>query len=287
MGAERNKRTGRRETATPNAGRPPCALCDLRGFIFDLDGVIYRGETALPGAREFLATLREASVPFVFLTNNSTTPPRLVAERLGRMGIPAAPHEVLTSAEATAAILADEMPGCRVLVVGERGIWEALTAAGLVVVEGQDQAEAVVVGLDRECTYARLREAALAIRRGARFIATNTDRSLPTEDGFIPGAGALVGALEIATDVRARVIGKPSPDIFAQALRRLGTPAQATAVVGDRADTDIIGGQGAGLRTIALLTGAGTAEEFAALQPPPDWIFRDLLQLRRAYLRSA
>jgi HAD superfamily hydrolase (TIGR01457 family) len=259
------------------------ALSDLRGFILDMDGVIYRGNTALPGAAEFLAALRAAGVPFLFLTNNATTPARLVAERLKGMGIPANRADVLTSSEATASALAAEMPGCRVFVVGEVGLWEALSEAGLQLTDRHDQADAVVVGLDRDCTYARLRDAALAIGRGARFIATNADRSLPTEIGFIPGAGALVGALQIATDVEPRVIGKPSREIFVFALHRLGTKADRTAAVGDRPETDIVGGQRAGLRTIAMLTGAGKAEEFVALQPPPGWIFRDLVELRQAY----
>ena len=258
-------------------------LTDLRGFILDMDGVIYRGNTALPGAAAFLAGLRAANIPFLFLTNNATTPPRLVAQRLVGMGIPASVSEVLTSSEATAAVLAAEMPGCQVLVVGEAGIREALTEVGLHVTGDYHQADVVVVGMDRDCTYAKLRDAALAIRRGAPFIATNTDRTLPTEIGFIPGAGALVGALQIATDVTPRVIGKPSREIFAFALGRLGTPAGATAAVGDRPETDIVGGQGAGLRTVAVLTGAGTRSEFSALNPPPDWVFRDLEELRQAY----
>jgi 4-nitrophenyl phosphatase len=199
------------------------------------------------------------------------------------MGIPADSCDVLTSAEATAALLSSEMPGCRVFVVGELGIQEALNEAGLQLTDRHEEADVVVVGMDRECTYARLRDATLAIRRGAAFIATNADRTLPTEVGLIPGAGALAGALQIATDVAPRVIGKPSREIFKFALRRLGTHAECTAAVGDRPETDIVGGQRAGLRTIAVLTGVGNADEFAALQPPPDWIFRDLMDLRRAY----
>jgi 4-nitrophenyl phosphatase len=263
-----------------SAGIPLTGLC---GFVMDMDGVIYRGNAALPGAAEFLASLRTAEIPFVFLTNNATTPPRLVAERLKGMGIPADSSDVLTSSEATAAVLSSEMPGCRVLVVGELGIREALSEAGLLLTDCHEEADAVVVGMDRECTYARLRDATLAIRRGAAFIATNTDRTLPTEAGLIPGAGALAGALQIATDVAPRVIGKPSREIFMFALRRLGTQADCTAAVGDRPETDIVGGQGAGLCTIAVLTGVGQAAEFAALQPPPDWMFRDLVDLRRAY----
>jgi 4-nitrophenyl phosphatase len=271
---------------TVNDSSAAITLSEMQGFIFDMDGVIYRGATALPGAAELLTALRAAGIPFLFLTNNATTPPRLVAERLRDMGIPAGAGEVLSSSEATAAALAAERPGCRVLVIGEAGIREALAGVGLRVTEAYDQADAVVVGLDRNCTYATLRDAALAIRRGALFIATNTDRTLPTEIGFIPGAGALVGALEIATDAKARVIGKPSRDIFAFAVERLGTPVERTAAVGDRPETDIIGGQRAGLRTIGVLTGAGTPGEFAVLNPPPDWLFNDLDELRRAYFGS-
>jgi len=238
------------------------ALRALRGFIFDMDGVIYRGRQVLPGAAELVTNLRRAGVPFLFLTNNSTTPPTAVAERLIGMGIPVDPAEILTSAEATAEMLASEMPGCRVLVVGEQGIQEALLAAGLSIVSAHQDADAVVVGLDRQCTYAKLREAALAIRRGARFVATNPDRSFPTEEGLVPGAGALVAALELATDVKAQVIGKPEPAFFLHALRRLGTPPP---------------------QTIAVLTGTGTRAQFAAMHPPPDWVFNDLVELNQAY----
>lgn len=265
------------------AANGPLALQELRGFIFDLDGTLYRGTTILPGAAEFITGLRRAGIPYLFLTNNSTTTPQGVAERLTRMGIAATLDDVLTSAQATAATLAEEAPGCRVYMVGEAGVREALLSAGLALTENFREADVVVVGMDREATYARLRDAALAIRRGAAFIATNTDRTLPTEDGLIPGAGSLVGMLEIATDVKARVIGKPSPGILLQALRRLNTRAAFTGAVGDRPETDIVGGQAAGLRTIAVLTGAGTAEAFAAMQPPPDWVFGDMIDLDRMY----
>ncbi len=258
-------------------------LRDLRGFIFDMDGVIYRGNLVLPGAPGFVKQLRRVGVPYLFLTNNSTTPAGQVAERLVGMGIEATAHDVITSAEATAAVLAAEMPGGRALVVGEAGIREALVDAGLTLTDDHRDADVVVVGMDRQCTYARLRAAALAIRRGAQFVATNPDRSFPAEEGLVPGAGALVGAVEIATDVPARVIGKPALEIFRYALRRLGTAPAQTAVVGDRPETDVQGGQRAGLRTIAVLTGVGTAEEFAAWQPPPDWVFGDLVGLYRAY----
>lgn len=264
----------------------PAAVRALRGFIFDMDGVIYRGDERIPGAAEFLAALRRVHVPFLFLTNNSTTPPPAVAARLATMGIAAAAGDIMTSAEATAAALALERPRCRVLVIGETGIYEALVAAGFVITDSFREADAVVVGLDRQATYARLREAALAIQRGALFLATNTDVSLPTPDGFVPGAGSLVAMLETATGQRARSVGKPAPDVFRMALARLGTPGAVTAAIGDRPETDILGGQLAGLKTIGVLTGAGTAAQFAALQPPPDWVFTDLHALAQVYFET-
>ena len=132
-------------------------------------------------------------------------------------------------------------------------------------------------------TYERLRDASLAIRRGARFIATNTDRTLPTEIGLIPGAGSVVAAIATATDVTPEVVGKPQPAAFLQALRRIGTPANLTACIGDRPETDILAGQRAGLRTLGVLTGVGTPTQFAALNPPADWIFEDLYTVAREY----
>jgi len=258
------------------------ALRDLRGFIFDADGTLYRGDAVLPGAAEFIADLQRQGLPWLVATNNSTTPPAGVAARLNRMGIPATVEHVLNSSQVAAAYVAREMPGARVFMVGEAGVREALSAAGVSLTEDWRAADAVVMGLDRAATDNRLRDAALAIRHGARFIATNTDRTLPTEDGLIPGAGAMVGFMEIATDVPAHVIGKPSPDIFLHALARLDTPAALTAAIGDRPETDIAGGQAAGLVTIGVLTGASSAEAFAAMPPPPDWVFEDMVALNRA-----
>jgi 4-nitrophenyl phosphatase len=260
------------------------SLREVRGFIFDADGTLYRGEAVLPGAAEFIADLRRLGIPWLVATNNSTMPPAGVAARLTRMGIPATVADVLNSSQVAAAYVASEMPGASVFMVGEAGVREALVAAGVALTEDWQAADGVVVGLDREATYARLRDAALAIRRGAQFIATNADRTLPSEAGLIPGAGSVVAFLEIATDVPARVIGKPAPDIFLQALARLGTPAGLTAAVGDRPETDISGAQAAGLRTIGVLTGASPAAAFAAMPVPPDWVFEDILALRQAYL---
>jgi 4-nitrophenyl phosphatase len=259
------------------------ALRALQGFILDLDGTVYRGEHPVAGAPEFLAHLRAAHVPFRYVTNNSSTPPARVAKRLCDMGIPAAADDVLTSAEVTAAVLAASMPGCRVFLIGEDGIREALLGAGFTIVNEFKEAQAVVLGWDRQLTWAKLRDAALAVRAGAPLLATNSDRTLPTEDGEVPGAGSELAALEAATDAKATVIGKPAPTMLQHALRLLGTPAGLTACVGDRPENDIVGGQAAGLRTIGVLSGAGSRSGFAALSSPPDWLLQDLGELDARY----
>jgi 4-nitrophenyl phosphatase len=255
----------------------------VRAFIFDMDGVLYRGKTVLPCAPEFIARLRREHIPYLFLTNNATTPRADVAERLCTMGIEASATDIITSADAVAEYLAHERPGCRVLVVGERGIRTALMAAGFTLVSDHRETDAVIVGLDREANYARLKEASLAVQAGALFLATNRDASMPTEEGLVPGAGAFVGMVEIASGRQAFATGKPSAAIFRQALARIGASAETAASVGDRPDTDILGGQNAGLKTIAVLTGAGTREDFEAMNPRPDWIFEDLCALQQAY----
>ena len=205
-------------------------LHDLQGFVLDLDGTVYRGEHPVAGAAAFLANLRAARVPYRYMTNNSTTTPALVAQRLSAMGMPAEAAEVLTSSEVTAAVLAETMPGCRIFLIGEDGIRESLLSAGLVIVADFREAQVVVLGMDRQLTYAKLRDAALALRAGAQLVATNSDRTLPTDIGEIPGAGSLLAALETATEVKANVIGKPSPTMFRHALaaparRRQSPPA--------------------------------------------------------------
>ena len=258
------------------------ALQQLNAFIFDMDGVIYRGSRVLPGAAQLVERLRRCEIPHLFLTNNSTTPAVAVAERLQAMGIPASADDILTSADATAEYLVQEMPGCSVLVVGEEGIREALRERGFALTTDHRGADAVVAGMDRQATYDRLKEASLALQAGARFVATNLDANLPSEEGLIPGAGSIVGLLEIASGVKAHGIGKPAPGIFRQALARLCVAPEVTAAIGDRAETDILGGQAAGLKTIAVLTGVGSRADFDAMRPPPDWIFEDLPDFERA-----
>ena len=260
-------------------------LADLQALIVDMDGVLYRGNTPLPGAAAFLAWLAGRRFPFLLATNNSTLNPQAYERKLAAMGIAVPASQILTSSMVTAEYLAGSFPpGSRVFAIGESGLGEALTGQGFTLTDEEPQV--VVVGLDRQLTYAMLRTATLAIRRGATFVATNEDRTLPTEVGEVPGAGAIVAALVAATDRRPVVIGKPEAPLLQSALRRLGRPSAHTAVLGDRLATDILGGQRLGLPTILVLSGV------TPQPPPPDspvqptWVFADVQALHAAWRRA-
>jgi 4-nitrophenyl phosphatase len=252
----------------------------LRGLLIDLDGVVYMGRDPIPGAGAFLAEARRRGLRFLLVTNNSTTTPELVAERLRGMRIDAEPDEILTSAQAAVAyVKLHARPGSRVRIVGEAGLRQAAEEEGFVVLEdGEAPAEWVIAGLDRAFTYARLASATRDIMHGAHFVATNADALLPVEGGrVVPGAGTMVAAIQTATGVVPVVLGKPEPGLFEHGLRRLGalSPGEA-AMIGDRLDTDVAGGRRAGLHTILVLTGVTTAAEAGAAQPSPDAVVADL-----------
>lgn len=252
----------------------------LRGFILDMDGVLYRGHTPLPGAGEFLSHLGDKAVPYILATNNSTQTPQVFAQRLQNMGLSVSPDRILTSAQASAMYLAQKLPsGSPVYALGGPGVKEALVAQGFTLAE--DNAQAVVVGMDRDLTYERLKTATLLIRRGAMFIGTNPDVTYPTEEGMVPGAGALLAALEVATGQKPVVIGKPEPTLFRLALERLGTTPQETGCIGDRLETDILGGHRAGLATILILSGVAQREDLVAAPIQPDFVFERLADLDR------
>lgn len=249
----------------------------IPAWLIDMDGVIYRGAKVLPGAAEFIQTLREQGQSFLFLTNNATKTPEQSVQRLAGMGIEVQPRDVFSSALATASHLTDVFPPPRrVLVLGGSGIQAAVCEAGYDVVTQAEEAEIVVNALDQDVTYAKLAEAALAIGAGRPWIATNADPSLPTERGNLPGTGSLIALLSATTGREPEVIGKPETRIFEQALARLGAAAPDTVMVGDRLTTDILGGHQAGLKTLCVLTGIATRAEAEAYDPRPDWIIPDL-----------
>jgi 4-nitrophenyl phosphatase len=283
-------------TRQPGASRDLAASLSLRqikALIIDMDGVLWRGSQTLQGVADFFSLLRTHRIAFLLATNNATRTTEDVLQRVLQAGIPATAEQILTSAEATARLLLHEFGhGAPILFVGEFGLRDTLVNAGLDAVDPLDpgrldqRTAAVVVGLDRTMTYEKLRRANLEIRAGAKFIATNTDATLPTENGLIPGAGSIVAAVQTASATLPLIIGKPHKPLFDAALEIIGSSRQQTAMLGDRLDTDILGGHDAGIATILVLTGVTSAEEAAQSQVQADWTFPNLDALRQAWAQA-
>ena len=245
--------------------------------LFDLDGVLYRGEAAVPSAPPTLAELRRRSVRPVFLTNNSSRTPLQVAEKLRGIGIEAEPGEVVTSALATAELLA-ERGGGRAFVIGQDGVREALSDAGIAIVDGDpEEADLVVVGYDGGATYGSLKRASLLVQRGARLVATNADGSYPAADGLWPGAGALLAVITTTTGAEPEIVGKPFAPLFEAGRRRGG--GGRPLVVGDRLDTDIEGAARLGWDSMLVLTGISGREDVERLGIVPTVIAEDVSAL--------
>ncbi|MFC4017036.1 HAD-IIA family hydrolase [Micromonospora sp. GCM10011542] len=250
--------------------------------VFDLDGVIYLIDRPIPGAVDAVARLHAEERAVAYATNNASRRSSEVADLLTGMGVPARPEEVLTSAAAAAELLRDRLPaGARVLVVGAEALRAELRAVGLTPVARADEEPAAVVqGYGPQVGWADLAEASVAVRAGAIWIATNTDRTLPSGRGPLPGNGALVAALRTALDRDPDVVvGKPEPALFQTAARRSGTGR--TLVVGDRLDTDIEGARRAGLDSLLVLTGVSGVPDLLAAEPTrrPTYVARDLAGL--------
>jgi HAD superfamily hydrolase (TIGR01457 family) len=250
-------------------------------FLLDLDGVLYRGEESVPGAREGVAALRDADRRIVFLTNNSARTPERVVERLRGFGIAARPQEVVTSAVATAHLIASASDGeATAFVIGEEGLRHALGAAGIGIEDDPEKVDYVVVGWDRSLDYEKLRRASVLVRAGARLIATNADRTYPAPGGELwPGAGSLVAAVEAAADETAEIVGKPSRPLFDAAVERAGS--RRALVVGDRIETDVAGAVGAGLDSALVLTGAAEVADLLDGDRLPVEVLRDLRDLTK------
>jgi len=253
---------------------------NIKGIISDLDGTVYRGEKVIPGAPELFRRLREANVRVVFISNKPLESREAYAEKLTRMGIPTRPEEVVNSSLVMAHYLAREMPGATVFVIGERPLLEELAAAGVRFSEDPEQIKAVIASFDRTFDYRKLNIAFQALKRGARFLATNADASCPVENGEIPDAGAVIGALKGCTgrDVEV-VVGKPSSLMLETALEMLNLPPGQCLIVGDRLETDILMGKRAGIATALVLTGVTTREALARSPIQPDYVLESICEL--------
>ena len=261
-------------------------LEQIRGFIIDLDGVLVRGASPLPGISEFFTMLNSRNLDFTVATNNATITPELLASHLGKMGVQIAPDQVITSAMAAAEYIREHLnQDSKVYVIGEQPLRQAIVSAGFEISESANNSRAVVVGLDREVTWQKLSEAAYALGAGAVFIGTNPDASIPTERGIAIGNGALLAAIQEATGIQPTIIGKPETYLFQFALRKMGTKPSETLALGDRLDTDILGGINAGLSTALVLTGVTSREDLENTMIQPDWIFDDLTVLTAQFMQ--
>lgn len=256
----------------------------MPGFIIDLDGTMYAGKDPVPEADLFIRSIRERGWPFLYLTNNSSTPPEHVADKLQSItGIDTDAGHVLTSAMAAARYIREDNRGTRVFPVGEAGLRLALEEAGFTLTHaGPDY---VVQGIDREFTYAKLEEAVRHIRAGAAYIQTNPDHLLPMEGRLIPGAGSIAASIKTASEAEPVLIGKPSPIIMRYAIDQIGLPQDEIWVIGDNLRTDIGGGVAAGCRTALSLTGLATPgnyeDQIRTIGIRPDLACTSLMELYR------
>ena len=260
-------------------------LSSIHALIIDMDGVLYLDDTPLPGLDVFFAFLRECGISFQLVTNNSSLTPSMYVAKMGRMGVEVETSDILTSSLATADELATRFPhGSQVYAIGEEGLMDALQGAGFVL--GRRCPVAVVVGFDRDLTYAKLREATLLIRAGVPFIATNPDRTLPVPEGQVPGTGAILASLSASTDQAPIMIGKPEPTLMRLAMARMGAGPENTAAIGDRPETDILSAQRAGILSILALSGATDRARLATFDIVPDMVVEDIRALVQQWKKA-
>jgi len=226
---------------------------EIRSWLMDMDGVLIREETPIPGADRFLARLRERELPFLVLTNNSIYTTRDLSARLRASGLDVPETAIWTSALATATFLEDQRPGGSAFVIGEAGLTTALHAAGYTLSERDP--DYVVIGETRTYSFERITRAIRLIGEGARFIATNPDNVGPSPDGPLPATGSVAALISRATGVDPYFVGKPNPLMMRSALNAIEAHSEHTAMIGDRMDTDVVSGLEAGLEAILVLSG--------------------------------
>jgi 4-nitrophenyl phosphatase len=256
----------------------PEDLRGLRGFVIDMDGVLWRGDQPLPGLARFFQVLRRRGLRFILATNNNTRTPAGFAAKAASFGADVRPEEVITATTAALQYLQTRYPpGTPVYAIGEKALKDQLEQAGYKLVERG--AAVVLAALDREMTYQMLKIATLQLHAGAEFIGLNPDVVFPTDEGLVPGSGMVLAALQATTGCKPLVIGKPEAPMYRMALERMGLQPEECASLGDRLDTDILGGQRAGLKSILVLSGVTRPEDLAASPIRPDWVCRDIAEL--------
>lgn len=241
-----------------------------KGFICDMDGVIYHGNKLLPGVREFVAWLYQEKKEFLFLTNSSERSPKELQQKLERMGLTVPEQHFYTSALATAKFIDSQAPGCTAYVIGAPGLVNALYEAGITM--NDTDPDYVIVGETSSYNYDVLLKAVKYVQRGARLVATNSDLTGPSEQGIIPACRALVAPIELATGKPAYFVGKPNPLMMRTGLKLLGVHSHEAVMIGDRMDTDIVAGMETGLDTVLVLSGCTKKEEVEQYSYRPKYI---------------
>ncbi|GFP19097.1 4-nitrophenyl phosphatase [Candidatus Hakubella thermalkaliphila] len=252
-------------------------------FIFDMDGVIYIEDRPIKGAKELFQKLKDSGKRYVFMTNNSQYSVPAYLRRLKSMGIEVEPDQIISSARVTAHYVRDTFGKGKVTtyVIGSNACKAEMEQAGIKVLSGEEgkKADLVIVGLDVNFSYKKLRIASLAIRNGAAFIVTNADATFPGTEGVYPGAGSLIAALEASTGQKATSIGKPARPMLDAALKYFGNNGQKTLIVGDRLDTDILMGNLFGIDTAMVLTGIHTRKDVESSSARPTYILDGIWSL--------
>ena len=249
----------------------------IKNYLTDMDGVILRGRTLIPGAVEFVQRLRAKDIPFLILTNNSQYTQRDLQVRLSFMGLEVPSEAIFTSALATAQFLDDQRPEGRAYVIGESGLTTALHDIGYVLTD--QEPEYVVLGETTAYSFERITRAIRFVSAGARFIATNPDVMGPGEGGIVPATGAVAALISAATGVKPYFVGKPNPLMMRTALRTINAHSENSVMIGDRMDTDIVAGLESGLHTILVLTGVTTREQVERFPYRPTWIKQSVAEI--------
>jgi 4-nitrophenyl phosphatase len=254
----------------------------INALILDMDGVIWRSDTPIGNLSEIFSRIEARGLKYVFATNNGTKTPEQYMERLAGFGVNVQPSQVVTSSLGVAFMLSRKYSkGTKIFMIGEDGVRVALEEKGFEIlsVKNAPAAEVVVMGIDRGITFDKMCEAALLVRKGIPFYATNPDKTFPTPRGEIPGAGAWLSVITTATDVEPIIAGKPFPFMMELSLEILGTKKEETLVVGDRLETDIAAGQAVGCPTALVLSGVSTQEQADVWKPKINVIASDLAAL--------
>ncbi|MGZ9164806.1 MAG: HAD-IIA family hydrolase [Anaerolineales bacterium] len=254
----------------------------IKALILDMDGVIWKADAPIGDLPSIFERIRERSLKFVFATNNSTRTSQQYVEVLKELGVEVAPWQVVTSSQGAAHAVAQKFPtGTKVFMIGEDGIRLALEEKGFEILSPEEaqQAQAVVMGIDRQINFQKVVEATLLVRKGIPFYATNTDKTFPTPRGEIPGSGAWISVITTSTGVQPIIAGKPFPFLMELSLEKLGTQKEETLVVGDRLETDIAAGQAVGCPTALVLSGVSTKEQAEAWELAPTIIAESLSKL--------